>query len=144
LISDTSSDDEPFRQTFNNKRQYYEKEDAHSRFTPSPEKKRRHFKEEDTYSNFTSSPNKNCQFYQDDDSESTPHRSTVIVSPSTNTTDLSLNAASNSQDSGSSVDEDLDLDDIHAIHKKFIKPKKAEAPVIDQKAKNMMVVALKS
>ena len=125
MILDTSSDDEPSRTTSHkNQHQYYDKEDTHTSFAQSSRKR---------------------QFYQEDDVQSTQPRTTVIVSPSINTTGgFSFNATSSSQDSGSSGDEYLDGDDIHPVHKKFIKPKKMAAPVIDQKAKNMMVVALKS
>ena len=125
LKPDTSSDDEPSQIT-------------------SSSRKRQHYREDDGHTNFAHSPNKR-QFYQEDDGELIPHRSTVIVSPPTNTMGgFSFNATSSSQDSGSSGEENIDLDDIHAIHRKFIKPKKAAAPVIDAKAKKMMVVELKN
>ena len=74
--------------------------------------------------------------------DATPSRSTVIVSPANNTSGFSFNATSSSQDSGSSSDDSEDEDEhdfAPSAHKKFIKPKQASAPVIDQKAKNMMV-----
>lgn len=69
----------------------------------------------------------------------TIERSTVIVSPSQSSTkdELFFNAASTSQDSASS-DDDSGIKP--TIHKVFIKPKSAAAPIINQKATAMMVI----
>ncbi len=65
-------------------------------------------------------------------------RSTVIVSPSKSNTagGYGFNAASSSQDSYSS-DDDQDI--MPSVHKTLIKPKSAAAPVINHKATAMMV-----
>jgi hypothetical protein len=72
-------------------------------------------------------------------------RNTVIVSPSKNNAGsdrpsmFALNATS-SQSSSQESSDSSDEDDVRpSIHQSFIKPKPAAQPIIDQKAKNMMV-----
>ena len=49
----------------------------------------------------------------------------------------------NSSQSSSQESDSSDEDDVRpSIHKSFIKPKPAAQPIIDQKAKNMMVKKL--
>jgi hypothetical protein len=71
-------------------------------------------------------------------------RNTVIVSPSKSNAGsdrpsmFTLNA--NSSQSSSQDSDSSDEDDVRpSIHQNFIKPKPAAQPIIDQKAKNMMV-----
>ena len=103
--------------------------DEESNSKPTPPKKRKSFSQ---------------NYYEEKTHSAFPSRGTVIVSPPNNvaaptSSGFPYNATSSSQDSETSDNESVDEP---SIHKAYIKPKPTSSPVMDVKAKAMMVSIL--